>query len=191
MSCQSPKFKRAAYDAALSSAAVVDRQDPPVWEVTLWPNRSLGRVGVRVTMAIAAAGLCIPVLPFVWAGGFWVLLPFVFVAFLALGYAFKANNRAGELREHISLWNDLIAVERHEVNGEIKRWSCNPYWMRSKLVEEGGPVDNYLTLTGSDREIELGAFLSPEERVQLRADIESAIRRLGQHYTDHDSAPLR
>ena len=178
----SPKFKRAAYDAALSSSAPVVREDAPLWEITLWPNRSLGRTGFRVTMAITAIGFAIPVLPFVWAGGFWVLLPVVAVVFAALAYAFKANNRHGQMREHVSLWKDLIAVERHEVNGEIKRWSCNPYWMRSRLVKEGGPVENYLTLIGSDREIELGAFLSPEERLALLADIEAAIKRLGQHY---------
>ncbi len=178
----SPKFKRAAYDAALSSSAPVERRDAPVWETTLWPNRSLGRTGFRVTMAILAIGFAIPVLPFVWAGAYWVLLPFVGVAFTSLWLAFKVNNRHGQLREHISLWQDLIAVERHEVNGDIKRWRCNPYWMRSKLVKEGGPVDNYLTLIGADREIELGVFLSPEERVELLAEIEAAIKRLGQHY---------
>ena len=177
----SPKFKRAAYDAALSSSAPVVREDAPLWEITLWPNRSLGRTGFRVTMAITAIGFAIPVLPFLWAGGFWVLLPFVAVAFIALALAFKLNNRHGQMREHVSLWKDLIAVERHEVSGEVKRWRCNPYWMRTKLVTEGGPVDNYLTLIGSDREIELGAFLSPEERLELLADIEAAIKRLGQH----------
>ncbi len=178
----SPKFKRAAYDAALSSSAPVERDDPPEWEITLWPNRSLGRTGFRVTMMIAAIGFAIPVLPFIWAGGFWVLLPFVLAALLALGLAFKANNRHGQMREHVCLWKDLIAVERHEANGQIKRWRCNPYWMRTKLVADGGPVDNYLTLIGADREIELGAFLSPEERLALRADIEMEIKRLGQHY---------
>jgi len=178
----SPKFKRAAYDAALSSSAPVVRKAPPVWEITLWPNRSLGRTGFRVTMALAAIGFAIPVLPFIWAGGFWVLLPFVGVVFSALAVAFKANNRHGQMREHVSLWKDLIAVERHEVNGEVKRWNCNPYWMRTMLVSDGGPVDNYLILIGSDRKIELGAFLSPEERVELLADIEAAIKDLGQHY---------
>ncbi len=180
----SPKFKRAAYDAALSSSAPVARTAPPVWEVTLWPNRSLGPVGFRNTMLILALGFALPVLPFVWAGGFWILLPFITAAFAALWLAFKANNRHGQLREHVSLWKDLIAVERHELSGEVKRWSCNPYWMRSKLVKDGGPVDNYLTLIGSDREIELGAFLSPEERVELLADIKAAIKGLGQHYAE-------
>ena len=178
----SNNFKRAAYDAALSSSTPVVLDDAPVWEATLWPNRSLGRKGLKITMAIVALGFALPVLPFAWAGGFWVLLPFVATVFVALLLAFKANYRHGRLREHVGLWPDVIAVERHELNGEVKRWKTNPYWMRSKLLAEGGPVENYLTLIGSDREIELGAFLSPEERVELLADIEQAIKQLGQHY---------
>jgi len=174
----SPKFKRAAYDAALSSSAPVERDDAPIWETTLWPNRSLGRTGFRITMAILAIGFAIPVLPFMWAGGFWILLPFVITAFIALWLAFKMNNRQGRLREHISLWHNLLAIERHEVSGEVKRWQANPYWLRIKLVEEGGPIDNYLTLIGSDREIELGAFLSPEERAALKGELETHINRL-------------
>lgn len=156
----------------------VTRADTPIWETTLWPNRSLGRTGFRVTMSILALGFAIPVLPFVWAGAYWILLPFVGIAFAGLWLAFKMNNRHGELREHISLWPNLLAVERHEVSGEVKRWQANPYWLRIKLVENGGPVDNYLTLIGSDREIELGAFLSPEERVALKAELEAHINKL-------------
>ncbi len=174
----SAKFKRAAYDAALSSSAPVLRDDAPIWETTLWPNRSLGPVGFRNTMLIAALGFALPVIPFVWAGAYWILLPFVFVAFGSLWLAFKMNNRHGQLREHIGLWPDLIAVERHELNGEIKRWQANPYWLRIKFVKSGGPVDNYLTLIGSDREIEIGAFLSPEERTALKSQLETHIQRL-------------
>ena len=35
-----------------------------------------------------------------------------------------------------------------------------------------------MTLTGIGREIELGAFLSPDERVTLKNDIEAEIRKL-------------
>lgn len=170
--------KRAAYDAALSSSAPVKRDDPPMWETTLWPNRSLSRKGFRNTMLVAAVGFALPVLPFVLAGAGWILLPFVLFVFGFLWLAFRLNNRAGRLREHISLWHDLIAVERHEVNGQIMRWQANPYWLRIKLLEAGGPVDNYLTLIGSEREIELGAFLSPEERAALKGELETLIKRL-------------
>ncbi|HEU0223312.1 MAG TPA: DUF2244 domain-containing protein [Paracoccaceae bacterium] len=41
-----------------------------------------------------------------------------------------------------------------------------------------GKVENYLTLKAEGREIELGAFLAPEERVALKADIEAALAAL-------------
>jgi uncharacterized membrane protein len=40
-----------------------------------------------------------------------------------------------------------------------------------------GPVENYLTLSGSDRTVEIGAFLSPEERVALHGELQSAFAR--------------
>ncbi len=52
------------------------------------------------------------------------------------------------------------------------------------ILPKGGPVPNYLTLKGSGHEIELGAFLSPQERITLRQDIETALRNLGQNRMD-------
>ncbi len=173
-------IKRAASSAALSSYAPVTRTDPPLWETSLRPNRSLGTTGFRYIMIIAAIGLLLPSIPFLLAGAgvFW--LGFAGLALTLLWLAITLNNHHGRLREHIGLWPDLIAVERHEPNGKIKRWQCNPYWMRSHLHKSGGPVKNYLTLTGNDRCIELGAFLSPQERVALYLEIETAIKSLGQ-----------
>ena len=45
------------------------------------------------------------------------------------------------------------------------------------LRKKGGPVDNYLTLKGGGREIELGAFLSPEERADLHDQILTLLAR--------------
>jgi hypothetical protein len=50
-----------------------------------------------------------------------------------------------------------------------------------ETVHPEAKVEQYLTLRssgrGSGREIELGAFLSPEERVELAAEIEGALSR--------------
>lgn len=185
----SNKQRAAAQAAALLHSTNISRTDPPVFALSLWPNRSLGKVGLRNTMWVAAIGLLVPVLPFLATPAALALLPFVGGVFIALWFAFRHNYKDAELTEYVYLWPDMIAVERHELTGEVKHWQSNPYWMQMKLLPKGGPVANYLTLKSSDHEIELGRFLSPKERTTLRNDIENALRDLGQNRGDHFDTP--
>lgn len=43
------------------------------------------------------------------------------------------------------------------------------------LHVKDGPVPNYVTLKGNSREVEIGAFLSEEERKQLHRDLLAAL----------------
>jgi hypothetical protein len=47
-----------------------------------------------------------------------------------------------------------------------------------QLYPTQGPVPQYLTLRGNGREVELGAFLSEEERVALRDEVHSRLNAL-------------
>lgn len=133
-------------------------------------------------MILVIIGVTIPMIPLLIAASSWAMASFGIIPVALLFFMFIKNYRDGRLYEVLRLWPNLILVERMELNGDQKTWHCNPYWLRMKLLPEGGPVDNYLTLRGSDRNIELGAFLSPEERVTLHGDIDSAIRGLGQNF---------
>ena len=62
--------------------------------------------------------------------------------------------------------------------GKRQDWQANPYWVRVTLHVTGGPVPNYLTLKGDGREVELGAFLSEDERIRLRDDLKTRIAAL-------------
>jgi uncharacterized membrane protein len=44
------------------------------------------------------------------------------------------------------------------------------------LHKKGGPVPEYITLAGGPREVELGAFLSEEERVTLAPELRRALQ---------------
>jgi uncharacterized membrane protein len=44
------------------------------------------------------------------------------------------------------------------------------------MHEAGGPVEHYLTLKGAGREVEIGAFLSEDERKALHGELADAIR---------------
>ncbi len=68
-------------------------------------------------------------------------------------------------------------MTRHEPLGRPRESEANPHWVRTTLHETGGPVPKYLTLTGTGRTVEIGAFLSEEEQVGLKPEIEDAFRR--------------
>ncbi len=144
----------------------------------LWPNRSLPRRGFAFILAMAGGLILIPLLGLLGRPALWGLLPFAAIPILGLWWAFRRNYQDGKLIEELRLWPDRIELNRHEPRGPRRDWIANPHWVRLTLHETGGPVEKYLTLKGGGREVELGAFLSPEERVALKAEIEDALRRL-------------
>ena len=127
-------------------------------------------------MRIAALGLALPLIAVSTTPVFWGLLPFAIAALAMLWLGFRRSQFDGRLTETVTVWRDEIRVERREPRGRVRRWSADPYQARLRL-HEAAKVESYLTLKGSGREIELGAFLSPEERVALAGEIEAAIGR--------------
>ncbi|MBI1219238.1 MAG: DUF2244 domain-containing protein [Rhodobacteraceae bacterium] len=160
------------------SAPVWAENAPPVAELQLWPNRSLPRGGFVFIIAMAAVLLLLPLLALLGRPQLWVVLPFMVLTLGGLWLAFRSNYASGKLIERLRLWPDRIEINRFEPTGRQQDWVANPHWVRMTLHEKGGPVESYLTLTGGGREVELGAFLSPEERVALKDEVERAIGRL-------------
>ncbi|MHA3976823.1 DUF2244 domain-containing protein [Halovulum sp. GXIMD14794] len=156
-----------------------DRSDPPLLELVLYPHRSMSLRGFRWVLIFTSVGLAIPLIPFLGTPVGWGLLPFLVGALVALYLAIGRNYRDARLHEILRLWPDLITVERHETDGRVLRWQANPYWVKLTL-HQNARLESYLTLKGSGREIELGAFLSPEERVEIHDRLDSALRRLPQ-----------
>lgn len=154
------------------------RTDPPLLALTLWPNRPLTARGGAWTLGLAAAGLGLPLVGLAGSAVAWGMLPFLAAPLGGLYLALKASAVSGRLREDLRLWPDLITVERREPQGTLRRWHADPFWVRLQLFAEGRVVENYLTLTGNGREIELGAFLSPGERADLHRDLGEALAAL-------------
>lgn len=151
---------------------------PPVAELRLWPHRSLPRGGFAGFFGGTAALAALPMLVVLGSPVLWGLLPFFVITLGGLWFAIQASYRTGEVREELRLWSDRVELTRHDRRGPPRRWAANPHWIRAALHETGGPVPNYLTLSGAGRTVEIGAFLSEEERIALKPLIEDALARL-------------
>ncbi|SOH93524.1 Uncharacterized membrane protein [Monaibacterium marinum] len=155
---------------------MVQRPDDPLLSMTLWPHQSLTPKGLEFMSWMIGIGLAIPAFAFVGTAAFWGMLPFVIGAFLLFRFMIHRNQRARRLHEELSIWPDLITVRRYDPDGTIHNWQANPYWV-SVTLHDNAKIGNYLTLKGAGREIELGAFLTPEERVTLAHDLRRALAR--------------
>ena len=147
-------------------------------ELHLWPYRSLPRKGFVVFIGITAALLALPLFAALGTLVFWGLLPFLIATVWGIWHALTRSYRQGETAETLRLWPDRIEIARRAPDGAEKHWQANPYWVTVTLYPSGGPVPFYLTLKGENREIELGAFLTEDERKALEGEVRAALAAL-------------
>ncbi|WP_323008199.1 DUF2244 domain-containing protein [Pseudorhodobacter sp.] len=142
----------------------------------LWPYRSLPRRGFVAFIGGTALLFALPLLAVLGSPVLWGLLPFLIVAVSALYWALQRSYRDGEIIETLTLQQNRLHLTRLGPRGKRQEWEANPHWVRVDLHAKGGPVPDYITLSGGKRVVELGAFLSEEERVALAAELRQVLR---------------
>ncbi len=147
-------------------------------ELHLWPHRSLPRRGFGWVIGIMATFLALPLLEVLGTPILWGLLPFALLAGTGLWLALRRSYADGQLIEVLLLTPESIRLTRHNPRAPRQEWEANPYWVSLHLNPTKGPVPQYLTLKGAGREVELGAFLTPQERMQLHDELSDALARV-------------
>jgi uncharacterized membrane protein len=146
----------------------------------LWPYRSLPRRGMVWFIGGTAALIALPLVVLLGSPVLWGLLPFLLGTIAAIWWALERSFRDGEIVEDLILTRDQITLTRHGPRGRRADWQANPHWVKLTLHSKGGPVPDYLTLSGAGREVELGAFLTGAERQQLCRTLETTLAQFRQ-----------
>jgi uncharacterized membrane protein len=153
-----------------------DLPGPDSAELRLWPHNSLPPAGFA---AIVLGFFLFATIPLYWLIGtvvLWGMLPFTLAAVAALYYALQRNFRDRLILEVLTVSRDRTQLTRHNPRGEDQDWESNTYWVSVTCHEEGGPVPHYITLKGTGREVEIGSFLSEDERKALYVELQTRIR---------------
>lgn len=161
-----------------SGASSYQEGAAPLTTLHIWPHRSLPRGGFVVFIGVTFALLMVPMIAVLGTPVLWGLLPFGLGALALLWYFLERSYKDGTLIEELRLWPDRVELTRHNPRAPRQDWHANPYWVSVQMHAKGGPVENYLTLKGGSREVELGAFLSPEERETLCDELQTELARL-------------
>jgi len=152
--------------------------EPPLACLHLWPHRSMPKRGFVAFIGATFVLLLLPLLAVLGTPILWGLAPFVLGALWLLYAMIQKNYRDGEILEELRLWSDRAELTRSARNRAPLTWEANPYWVSVHLHPSGGPVSSYLTLKGAGREVELGAFLSEDERTALHGTLRDVLARV-------------
>ncbi|MDU8911959.1 DUF2244 domain-containing protein [Aestuariicoccus sp. MJ-SS9] len=150
---------------------------PDATEMRLWPHQSLPPKGFAAFILATFALATIPLFGLLGTVLLWGLLPFLLLALAGMYYALRRNDRDRQIVEVLTVTPESTRLRRRNPRGPEQSWDCNTYWVKVALHEKGGPVPNYVTLSGSGREVEIGAFLSEHERKALYEDLSRLLHR--------------
>ena len=147
--------------------------EQPVFEAELRPHRSLSPLGFWLLMAAVSAVCFTAGLAFL-AVGAWPVFGFFGLDIALLYLAFRLNYRSGRLVETICLNDRELVITRRFPNGRIREWRFVPYWVQVSLDSPLGH-DSKLVLSSHGRHIQLGSFLTPEERQEVAGALRTAL----------------
>src|SRR5690606_26364859 len=83
-----------------------------------------------------------------------------------------------EITEELAIDRSRARLVRKGPGRRLQSWEANTFWVTVHLHPTGGPVPDYLTLRGDGREVELGAFLTGEERRRLWSELRSVLAQM-------------
>lgn len=149
----------------------------PARRLRLWPHRSLPRRGFAAFVLLTFALITLPLYPLLGTVLLWGLLPFLLLAVAGVWWGLERSYRDARLSEVLTLGRGEARLVRTDANGRRREWACESYWARVQLHRTGGPVPDYVTLSGKGHEVEIGAFLSRDERRALFAELDIALRQ--------------
>ncbi len=152
-----------------------ERRDEALFDAVLHPHRSLSPLGFFILMAVIGGVAFGAGIAFLLMGA-WPVFGFLGLDVLLVYIAFRLSYRAARLYETVRLTENELKVQRVNPSGRIKTWTFQPFWLRVEM-DDPPRHDSQLVLTSHGRNLVIGAFLTPEERLDLAKALRAALAR--------------
>lgn len=150
-------------------------ETPKERNLRLWPHQSMTNSGFAWFIGLTSVMLTLPLFAVLGSAVLWVLLVFFLFTLSAVWWAIMFNRASRRMHEELRLTKDHVHLVHVPAKGPSMTWDANPQWVTVHKHRDG-PVEDYLTLRGGGREVELGSFLTPEERETLYNELSWKLR---------------
>ena len=157
---------------------VTDEADalPVRFDAVLQPRTTLGPRSFLLFMAVFGTINFIAGVAFVLIGS-WPVFVLAALDILLVYYAYRMNFYASRRYETIRLTDEFLTVLRVSPSGQRRRTRFQPYWLQIQMDDPPQP-DSALVLRSHGRELEIGKFLTPAEKLDLAAALTAELKRL-------------
>lgn len=151
---------------------------PVLFDAVLSPSRSMPRHTARlVLMVVFSISFGVGLL--FLSQGMWPIAGYFGLDALLLWWAFRASYRSGQLVEHLHLTDSALTIARIHPNGSAVHWTMQPAWLQVD-IDDPPRHESQLRLTSHGREIIVGQFLTPDERLEVATALRAALHKARQ-----------
>jgi uncharacterized membrane protein len=150
-------------------------REPTIFSATLTPYRSLGPTGFLVLMGCLGGASFATGVVFILLGA-WPVFGFLGVDVLLVYIAFRANYRAANAYEEVTVTASELTVRKVTPRGRVReQWTANPLWVRLQqdIHEEFG-VERLFLISRGER-LAIAGFLGPEEKKSFAKALSQAL----------------
>lgn len=148
----------------------------PWFDAVLYAHPSLSPRGFLLFMAaLCLIGFTTGTL-FLIAGA-WPVMGFFGLDVLLVYIAFRINYRRQRMFETLLLTDEALLVERVRPGRRTERWRFQPYWLRV-VIDDAPRRVSALNLKSHGNTLEIGAFLTAGEKLDVARALREALGRL-------------
>jgi uncharacterized membrane protein len=148
----------------------------PLFAATLTPHRSLSHRGLRYLIAGVAVAASIPGMV-MFAMGAWPVVGFLGLDVLAVWWALSVSMREKKRYEKVTLWPDELELMRVDARGREELIRYDPRIVKLIIDRDFNERTTALHLRTTERDIEIGSFLNPDDKQSFGKALGTALRQ--------------
>ena len=151
------------------------RDEPTIFSAVLTPHRSLGSTGFLLLMLVFGGASFVTGVVFILLGA-WPVFGFLGLDVLLLYFALRANFRAANAYEEVTVTASDLTVRKVSPQGKLrKEWHANPLWVQLHQDVHAEFGVERLTLISRGERLAIAGFLGPDEKESFAEALTAAL----------------